>query len=65
MANWFITDCSDTTGKGFVCQRRQNVEDIGMFIKCLCDSINQNIFGKKICEEFQEFCNQLQNLVFQ
>jgi len=28
-ADWIKTDCSDTSGKGHVCQRRQNVEDVG------------------------------------
>ena len=28
-AKWYLTDCSDVSAKGFVCQRRQNVEDIG------------------------------------
>ncbi len=28
-AEWVKTDCSDTSGKGYVCQRRQNLEDVG------------------------------------
>jgi len=28
---WSKTSCSDATGKGYVCQRRQNVEEIGEF----------------------------------
>ena len=28
---WSKTSCSDSTGKGYVCQRRQNVEEIGEF----------------------------------
>ena len=26
---WTVTNCLDVTGKGYVCQRRQNFEDIG------------------------------------
>lgn len=28
-AEWIKTDCSDTSGNGYICQRRQNVEDVG------------------------------------
>ena len=28
-AEWVKTDCADTSGKGYICQRRQNVEDVG------------------------------------
>ena len=34
-AEWVKTDCSDTNGKGFVCQRRQNLEDVGKVKKSL------------------------------
>ena len=28
-STWSMTSCSDVTGSGYVCQRRQNWEDIG------------------------------------
>jgi hypothetical protein len=26
---WLMRDCAETSGKQFVCQKRQNLEDIG------------------------------------
>jgi hypothetical protein len=26
---WSKTSCSDTSGKGYICQKRQNVEEVG------------------------------------